>query len=778
MRPASGALAMASPLQGMRGDTVECGSRVLFSACRRPCILGYRLRNDGAGSWKAGTHGLAATLLDFHCGLMACGCCEDALLQHFGSTTIPVAGVLLEAFVASDFSACRRHSPLVQALRRALSMNEFQGSVSFDVRWQLWLVLRLLCDPWPGVLDGVYLHSVSEDARWPFSLGMPGSLFSACRRHYSVEFWNLQTAIGRDDATAFGGTDGASSRLDWGSHVSDGGYWFAECCRPLLDGWLDGTLDLWLLRTVLLRIRGTYEFSACRRLHGEDNFAACTVWRGADVPDAWGINGSTADGDGSTEAVIDCGALTACRRQPTAGDGGALCPCAGPGTDSQARVKDGNALEQLLDALQAWMVSCGLSLWLLSFLGLLRMLFFAIQLKGGERNVDPAVRLGRRFLAGVPVRALFVVQFAGCCSIGQAMPAHGQDSWNCFTIFEMNSEMDVGVGSAPTVEFVGPALPTLFIPERDTAPWNWPGFTEDDEDSPDMQQEEEVVNWIAPVAVRSFECHDAYYTIYTRTDESVAEVCQEIVELVAEGEDDTIVLPVQPQPYSDIFETILTYTWVLGLGHVPALIDCSTFGQGRFVTYLKEPITIEYVQRIVGDKWREGAQIFCGNEEWPLRPREEHTSHHGILIRVHNPEEPRPDLLWAEQKLRCPTDWARDTRERSLPQLQTGLGYVCLLGFCAPSVVIPARAPIGSLTMRDRVSDILHLQPESFLMKPPRGQILDLAVRGESASGLLGIQPWVTSDKLGVFVDPRHLGFSVASAGSVEGKWPWQISAD
>ena len=475
-----------------------------------------------------------------------------------------------------------------------------------------------------------------------------------------------------------------------------------------------------------------------------------------------GYHGSTVDGGGSIEAAIDCGALTACRRQPTAGDGGALCPCADPGTDSQARVKDGNALEQLFDALQAWLVSCGLSLWLLSFLGLLRMLFFAIQLKGGERNVDPAVRLGRRFLAGVPVRALFVVQFAGCCSIGQAMPAPGQDSWNRFTIFEMNSEMDVGVGSAPTVEFVGPALPTLFIPERDTAPWNWPGFTEDDEDSPDMQQEEEVVNWIAPVAVRSFECHDAYYTLYTRTDESVAEVCQEIVELVAEGEDDTIVLPVQPQPYSDIFETILTYTWVLGLGHVSALIDCSTFGQGRFVTYLTEPITIEYVQRIVGDKWREGAQIFCGNEEWPLRPREEHTSHHGILIRVHNPEEPRPDLLWAEQKLRCPTDWARDTRVRSVPQLQTGLGYVCLLGFCAPSVVIPARAPIVSLSMRDRVSDILHLQPESFLMKRPRGQILDLAVRGESARGLLGIQPWVTSNKLGVFVDPRHLGFSVA----------------
>ena len=287
VRPASSALAMASQLQGMRGDTAECGSRVLFSACRRPCILGYSLCNNEAGSWKASTHGLAAKLLDFLCGLMAYGCCENALLQHFGSTTIPVAGVLLEAFVASDFSACRRHSPLVQALRRAFSVRDFLDSVSFDVRWQLWLVLRLLCDPWPGVLVGVYLHSVSEDAGWPYFLGVPGSLFSACRRHYSVEFWNLQTAIGRDDATAFGGTDGASSRLGWDSHVSDGGYCFAECCRPLFDGWLDGTLGVWLLRTVLLRIHGTYEFSTCRRLHGEDNFAACTVWRGAAVPDAW-----------------------------------------------------------------------------------------------------------------------------------------------------------------------------------------------------------------------------------------------------------------------------------------------------------------------------------------------------------------------------------------------------------------------------------------------------------------------------------------------------------
>ena len=422
---------------------------------------------------------------------------------------------------------------------------------------------------------------------------------------------------------------------------------------------------------------------------------------------------------------------------------------------------------------------CGLTLWLYeqvvsvvvmmslaTICGMCRLLSYACSLKGGDRNFDPIVRGARTCLRGAPVRCLFFVQLGMCLAVSPLTPGGEQDSWNEVTTFEPNLYLHSGPNNeAPIVEYVGPALPSLFIPESDTGPWDWGGHWPEGHvgvEMPDEQTEEadRPYHWNAPVKIYDFQRPDEYTTYWTRTDESVTEVMEAVGENVIDGDEDTFLMPVQPQPFSNMLEVFITSTWVLGLGLVPVLIDLSSYGGGRFLAHLDEPITVACVRRIAGQKWPEGAHIYAGASMQPLAPGEEAVSHFGMLIRVHDPARPVPELLFTEERLRDPSEWAMDTRVSSMPTVPNGRGKVCILGFGAPSYVLDARPVRVSLSMRDRVCAVSGLQPESFLLKPPRGRLHDLAIRGDPVGNFLGVQPWIAQRKIGVFVDARHLGWA------------------
>ena len=237
-----------------------------------------------------------------------------------------------------------------------------------------------------------------------------------------------------------------------------------------------------------------------------------------------------------------------------------------------------------------------------------------------------------------------------------------------------------------------------------------------------------------------------------------------IHEYVFEGSDDEFIMAVEPQPYSDMFITLATAAWVLGLGNVPAVLDFTSYGLGRFMVYLHEPISVGYIQRVAGPKWRDGALIYPSAADEPLRPGEQYTSHHAILITIQNPDVPRTPVEWSEIKRRNFADWARDTRVAPLPTVERGIGKVCLLGYRADSLIAPMTGITTSLSMRSTIQNICNLEPESFLIRPPRVTLRDLVIRGEPVYGVLGVKPWVVKHKMGVFLDARHLGYPIGFA--------------
>ena len=255
---------------------------------------------------------------------------------------------------------------------------------------------------------------------------------------------------------------------------------FAACRRPGyhgIDGWCCGL------------------FSACRRLLCDPAGNA----RGGRALDAY---------------------RSACRRQ---------CVVADRQVTVHDESEEPSCLDAALQVARAWILSAALSYWLLTLLGLVRMLLFGCPLRGGDKNWDPLIRGGRKLLKGAPVRLLFATQMARLCTSGAAMPLEGADPWTDYTVFVFNEYMEQSAGVAPTTEFEGPARPLLFIPEVDSAPWQWHlqgnEFEQDVEGSDSSSAPEPARNWIAPIAVRSFQCVDQYCTIWLRTDESPAQVC-------------------------------------------------------------------------------------------------------------------------------------------------------------------------------------------------------------------------------------------------------------
>ena len=334
-------------------------------------------------------------------------------------------------------------------------------------------------------------------------------------------------------------------------------------------------------------------------------------------------------------------------------------------------------------------------------------------------------------MRGTPMSMVFAVQLA----TAMAMHSGVTEPWRDCRVFEWNSEMAEAVyGRAHSVEYAGDTrmagpvdTPGLFM-------GHLPGggvlrnifddaIDEDADTAIDMPE-----NWIAPVAVLDFQAHDYYLTVWTRTDEMGDELMDSIKEYVLDGCEDQFVMPVQPQPPSDLLCVFMSSSWVFGLGLTPAVIDLHDVDGTRFLVHLDAPITVAYVRQLTGPKWRDGLQIFVGSSSTPLKEEDAIHAFRGILISVRNHDSLPPIVEWTDTKILHPDTWARNTREEALPRVDSGIGKICLLGYRAPWLIAPVTGGTTSLSMRDTVSQICDLQPESFLLKPPRTMLHDLNV--------------------------------------------------
>ena len=171
------------------------------------------------------------------------------------------------------------------------------------------------------------------------------------------------------------------------------------------------------------------------------------------------------------------------------------------------------------------------SAWLLSLLGLLRLLAYSMPKKGGTCNADPVIDGMRRGLRGAPVSLVFAAQLCVAMA-GKDDTWKFNDPWRHIIILDRNVQLAHSVTSAPPVvecvadqlapgpyadeeHFIG-LLPEL--PMADEA---------DTDELPDGQDgARRAINWIAPVTVLDFQSFDSHYTIYATSEESEEEFLQ------------------------------------------------------------------------------------------------------------------------------------------------------------------------------------------------------------------------------------------------------------
>ena len=396
---------------------------------------------------------------------------------------------------------------------------------------------------------------------------------------------------------------------------------------------------------------------------------------------------------------------------------------------------------------------------LMMLISCLRLLAYAIPLKGGANNADPLIRGARRALRPAPVALVFMVFI---CPV-QSMDA---EMWNEIQMMDLRIQLETSAQEGSNAcEFVGdPIFPDYFrdtINEADVF-----GVLPDDDLPDDWGALEEHEPWQAGVAIHHIQFENTYLTVDVRTDDNEHSITSLLLEALFEEYDDRLLYPGKPQPDDDLIHYLATSTWVMGMGYVPVLIDNSSYNGTRFMKNLRSPATVSDIRRALGSDWRPGSRIWNGSEH--LVDGEVHVIFTGMLLLILPWDEFPPVCSTLNERLQEPETWARDVQTHGMPTTVTEANSIALLGYQAQGRIIGFSADLTQRRFRDFLLCICEVHPDGVRVVSSAGHPDGYEVRGRRIPCIRALQSVEHENWRGVFIDPRDLGQEVRFAVVLE----------
>ena len=385
---------------------------------------------------------------------------------------------------------------------------------------------------------------------------------------------------------------------------------------------------------------------------------------------------------------------------------------------------------------------------LMMLLSCLRLLAYAMPLKGGANNADPLIRGARRALRPAPVTFLFMVFIWPVQSMDAEM-------WNEIQMMDLRIQLETSAHDGSNAcEFVGdPIFPDYFRDTiNDEAVF---GVLPDDDLPDDWGAPEEHEPWQAGVAVHHIQFENTYLTVEVRPDDNEHSITSLLLDSLFEDYDDRLLYPVKPQPDDDLIHYLATSTWVMGMGYVPVLIDNSSYNGARFMKNLRSPATTSDIRRALGSDWRPGSRIWNGTEH--LVDGEAHEIFIGMLLLVLPWDEFPPACCTLNERLQDPENWARDVRTLGMPTTVTEANSIALLGYQAQGRIIGFPADLTQRRFRDFLLCICEVHPDGVRVVSPAGHPDGYEVRGRRISCIRALQSVEHENWRGIFIDPRNL---------------------
>ena len=319
-------------------------------------------------------------------------------------------------------------------------------------------------------------------------------------------------------------------------------------------------------------------------------------------------------------------------------------------------------IECWLMHVQHWLESFMRTVMLMSLLASFRLLAYAIRLKGGQCNSDPLLRMARAATKPVPIAFLFLVY-------AQAAFAMDAEKWDHIVHLDGQIMMQASMSrNADYCEFDGaPAAPSVYHllqEELPTDPWE-----EEGESEHDLGADHPHLMWQAGCEAHGLQCESTLMTVWVYGGDTEADVTALVTGVLFRDEEDKLLIPVRPQPTSDIVHFLITATWVLGMGLYPVMLDNTAQGGVRFLQMLPSIVDYSDIRDAFGQDWVPGTVIWLAGMDDTLSPGETYEIRQGQLF-VLLPAGEHPDNHRnLEYKLRDPTEWRRDIDAVGMPQV-------------------------------------------------------------------------------------------------------------
>ena len=399
------------------------------------------------------------------------------------------------------------------------------------------------------------------------------------------------------------------------------------------------------------------------------------------------------------------------------------------------------------------------SFFAMTFAALLRLLFFALQLRGGTYNCDPLLRASRASVRGVSFAFLvtaWLLPSACAMHTGGLFDASTGQVWD-------------GCGRSPLiiqrdpyadliVENSAPAAPPQFEVPR-------PEFLEIEElEEFEDFLEEDVRQQRAAVRLLLFQRADRYISLWVDVNTSVDDVRMGVAATALHASDDFVVVEATPQLPDDVITMAVFPSWWRAADRVCVIFNHQAADGAPFLGSIPSRARLGDVYTAFGQAPPNGWAFYLQNSTEPLPRGDAFEVAEGSIIVLRPRHYQRVEMPTLAESL-ADLYWSRDVETHGLPRAPSPDGKRLILS-AETACVISVDANITVPALNVAACRATGLDPALSYLVLCNGVMEQPAYQGVPYRTVVGVIPrsWITGmpRPTGVFLDTRDFGEEVA----------------
>ena len=311
-----------------------------------------------------------------------------------------------------------------------------------------------------------------------------------------------------------------------------------------------------------------------------------------------------------------------------------------------------------------------------------RLLLFGVKLRGGERNVDPLLRVARFSLKGAPFAFLLTAWLLPCAlAAPHELRNHGSGPLGPDLVDELLEAQfaEVAYGRQLLLEHTS-ALAE--VPDFHCLPPD-PGGAPDQDPPPEQ---------VVAIRAMAFQQMDHYLQMWMTEETAVEDIKRRVSTAMLHDYGVFRIHAADPQLPDDIVTVCVTPTWWEATNRVGIAFDQLESGGHPFLSLAPANCCLSDIFVAFGSIPPHGMAFYRKNDPEPLPRQERFVMEPGTVLRLRTADLQRVELPSLEEAL---TDlyWARDMEIHGAPRPPTERSQLLIIGTESSQVIDVAEEP-------------------------------------------------------------------------------------